>query len=120
MGSSQGGLDEDLIVRYFVRSLDEEPRIRLRLDRTIERVLKGKGYYAELNAEGDNPLQRALCAVYFNAHMATYLALLNGFDPLPVPTMSWMKNVMRGFTRNGEEEKEAQITDRPLLTLGEV
>lgn len=114
--SSQDGLDEDPYVYYFIRSLDEEPRIRLRLDRTIERVLSGKGYYAELNAEGDNPLQRALFAVYFNAHMATYLALLNGFDPLPVPTMSWMKNVMRGLKRNGKEEEEAQTTDRPLLT----
>jgi D-arabinose 5-phosphate isomerase GutQ len=115
--SSQGGLDENPFVYYFIRSLDEERRIRLRLDKTIELVIKGKGRYATLNAEGENPFLRALFAVYFNAHMATYLALLNGFDPLPVPTMYWIKNVMRGFKRNGKEEKKAQITDRPLLTL---
>lgn len=53
--------------------------------------------------------------VYFNAHMATYLALLNGFALLPIPTMSWLKNVMKKFKRDGKEEKEAQKTDRPLL-----
>jgi len=116
--SSQSGLDENPFVYYFIRSLDEEPRIRLRLDKTIELVIEEKGCRASLNAQGENPFQRALFAVYFNAHMATYLAILNGFDPLPVPTMSWIKNVMRGFERNGEEEKEAQTNDRPLLALG--
>lgn len=115
--SLQGGLDENPYVYYFIRSVDEEQRIRLRLDKTIELVIEGNGRYADLNVEGKNPLERALFAVYFNAHMATYLALLNGFDPLPVPTMSWIKNVMRGLKRNGEEEKEAQKTDRLLLTL---
>lgn len=114
--SSQGGLDEDPFVYYFIRSLDEEQRIRLRLDKTIKLVIKRKGRYATLNAKGENPFQRALFAVYFNAYMATYLALLNGFDPLPVPTMSWIKNVMIKFKRNGKEEKEAQVSDRPLLT----
>ena len=121
--SSQDGLDEDPYVYYFIRSLDEEPRIRLRLDRTIELVIDEKGRYAELNAEVDaergNPLQQALHAVYFNAHVATYLALLNGFDPLPVPTMSWLKNVMREFERDGREEREAQRADRLLLAVGD-
>jgi len=115
--SSQDGLDEDPYVYYFIRSLDEEPRIRLRLDKTIELVVEGKGRFAILNSEGENSLQKALHAVYFNAHVATYLALLNGFDPLPVPTMSWIKNVMNGFDRDGKEENEAQETERPLLTL---
>jgi len=115
--SWQDRLDENPFVYYFIRSLDEEERIRLRLDKTVELVLEGKGRYATLNSEGGNPFQRALFAVCFNAHMTTYLALLNGFDPLPVPTMSWLKNVMGEFKRNGKEEKEAQITSRPLLTL---
>ncbi len=114
--SSQGGLDEDPFVYYFIRSLDEERRIRLRLDKTIKLVIKGNGRYTILNAKGENPFQRALHAVYFNAHMATYLALLNGFDPLPVPTMSWLKNVMQKFKRNGREEKKAQKSSRPMLT----
>ncbi len=97
--SSQDGLDEDRYVYYFIRSSHEEPRIHLRLKKTIELVIKARGQYTELNAERGNPFHQALYAVYFNAHMATYLALLNGFDPLPVPTMSWLKNVMSAIRR---------------------
>ncbi len=121
--SSQDGLDEDPYVYYFIRSLYEEPRIRLRLDKTIELVIDGNGCYSELNAEVNaecaNPFQQALHAVYFNAHMATYLALLNGFDPLPVPTMSWLKNVMKDLGRNGKEEKEALKANRPFLAVSD-
>ena len=83
--------------------------------------MDGKGRYAELNAEVDadpgNPFHQALHAVYFNAHVATYLAILNGFDPLPVPTMSWLKNVMRELSRNGDEEQKAQEPGTQLLTM---
>jgi glucose/mannose-6-phosphate isomerase len=114
--SLQGGLDEDPFVYYFIRSLDEEERIRFRLDKTIELVIKGKGKYKALNTEGESPLQKALFAAYFNAHMSTYLALLNGYDPLPVPTMSWLKNVMRMYKRNGKEQKKSLKTSRQLLS----
>ncbi|HUT09905.1 MAG TPA: SIS domain-containing protein, partial [Thermoguttaceae bacterium] len=97
--SSLAGLDDDRWVYYFIRSVDEESRIRLRLDKTVELVMQGKAKCAVLNVEGDTPYQRAMFATYFNAHMTTYLALLNGFDPLPVPTMSWMKNVMGDYPR---------------------
>jgi len=100
--SSLAGLDDDRWVYYFIRSADEESRIRLRLDKTIELVMQGKAKCAVLNVEGDTPYQRAMFATYFNAHMTTYLALLHGFDPLPVPTMSWMKNVMGEYPRGGE------------------
>ncbi|MFZ5799951.1 MAG: SIS domain-containing protein, partial [Candidatus Omnitrophota bacterium] len=115
--SNAAGIDSDKYVYYFIRSPDEEPRIRLRLDKTIDLVLKGKAKYAVLNVEGDNPYQRALFATCFNAHMTTYLAVLNGFDPLPVPTMSWIKNVMDGFPRRGAEELEAMASPRLLLEI---
>ena len=115
--SSRLGLDKDTFVYYFIRSLDEEERIRLRLDKTIGLVLEGKGRYAILNAEGNNPYQRALFSTYFNAHMTTYLAILNGFDPLPVPSMVWIKNVMNGFERGGLEERDAQTIQKPLLIM---
>ena len=115
--SSLGGLDDDRWVYYFIRSPDEEPRIRLRLDKTIELVMNGRAKYAVLNVEGETPYQRAMFATYFNAHMTTYLALLNGFDPLPVPTMSWIKNVMAEYDRDGEEEKKAQTLARRLLEM---
>lgn len=115
--SSRAGLDHDRWVYYFIRSPDEESRIRLRLDKTIELVMRGKAKYAAVNVEGETPYQRAMFSTCFNAHMTTYLALLHGFDPLPVPTMSWIKNVMDGFPRDGQEERAAQARDRGLLEL---
>jgi len=115
--SAVGGLDDDRWVYYFIRSPDEEPRIRLRLDKTIELVMKEKAKYAVLNVDKETPYQNALYATYFNAHMTTYLAILNGFDPLPVPTMSWIKNVMEAYPRGGAEEKNAQTRRRESLEI---
>ncbi|MGA3284225.1 MAG: SIS domain-containing protein [Verrucomicrobiota bacterium] len=115
--SAKAGFDPHNYVYYFIRSADEEPRIRLRLDKTIELVMERKANYAVLNAEGENPFHRALFATYFNAHMTTYLAILNGLDPLPVPTMSWLKNVMEGFKRDGREERKANAHNRSGLEM---
>ena len=49
--SAEAGLDHDRYVYYFIRSLDEQPRIRLRLDTTKELVVAGKASFASLNAE---------------------------------------------------------------------
>ncbi len=97
--SSQFGLDDDRWVYYFIRSIDEEPRIAKRLDKTIEHVFRDRVPLAVLTAEGSTPFHRALFATYFNAYMSTYLAILNAADPLPVPTMSWLKNVMKDIPR---------------------
>lgn len=115
--SSQAHLGNDVFTYYIIRSVDEESRIRLRLDKTMELVVEGKGSYAALNVEGNDPYQRALFATYFNAYMTTYLAILNGFDPLPVPTMSWLKRVMEHFPREGNEEQEAQRAQRPVVDM---
>ena len=106
--SANAGQGPDRYVYYFIRSPDEEERIQTRLDKTIELVLGNKSTYAQLTAAGDNPYQRALWTTYFNAYMTTYLAILNGFDPLPVPTMSWLKTVMEEIPRtDGSEESQA-------------
>lgn len=115
--SAAAGPDHDPWVYYFIRSPDEESRLRLRLDKTIELVLKGKASYAVLNLEGETPYQRAMFATYFNAHMTTYLAMLGGFDPLPVPTMSWLKNVMAECPRGADEERIASTRQRQQLEM---
>jgi glucose/mannose-6-phosphate isomerase len=106
--SSRVGLQEDRWVYYFLRSVDEEPRIAVRLDKTIDLVFRNRVPFAVLTAEGSNPYHRALFVTYFNAYMTTYLAVLNGVDPLPVPTMSWLKNVMKDIPR----EPAATVSDQ--------
>lgn len=117
--SSIRNLGNDKFVYYFIRSVDEQDRIRHRLNKTIDIVIKGKGNYSILNVEGKNPYERALFSTYFNAHMTTYMGILNGFDPLPVPTMSWLKNIMGHLIRGREEKTETQITNVPILDLYE-
>lgn len=103
--ASHSNLELDRWVYYFIRSSSEEPRIGLRLDHTIERVLQGQCTYATFDLEVANAYHRALLTTYFNAHMTTYLAVLNGCDPLPVPTMSWMKNVMSNIAESAAENR---------------
>lgn len=115
--SSAAGLDDDRWVYYFVRSIDEQPRIRFRLDKTIELIFRAKAKYAVLNAQGATVYQRSLFTTFFNAHMTTYMALLAGYDPLPVPTMGWIKNVMGAYPRGGEVEAAAGTSPRDVLEL---
>ncbi|UCD30387.1 MAG: hypothetical protein JSV03_07945, partial [Planctomycetota bacterium] len=104
--SAQAGVDDDPYVYMFIDSPDSERRIDFRVKKTRELVMGRKARYAVLTTEGDTSFERALFLTYFNAHMTTYAALLNGFDPLPVPTMSWMKEVMKGYKRGSKAETE--------------
>ncbi len=106
--SSCVGIDDDVWVYYLIRSPDEEARIGVRLTETVNLVMRERSSFATLYADGANPFHRALSVVYFNAHMTTYLAILNGCDPLPVPTMSWMKNVMSDIPRGTAGSSELQ------------
>ncbi|HUW83968.1 MAG TPA: SIS domain-containing protein [Phycisphaerae bacterium] len=101
----------------FFESADGEPRIELRLRRTRDLILQNKADLAVIRAEGDNPLERALFLTYFMAHVTTYAALLHGADPLPVPTMSWLKNVMAAIPRSAPEERSAASPKSECLTI---
>ncbi|MBN1309530.1 MAG: hypothetical protein JXA18_16540 [Chitinispirillaceae bacterium] len=113
--SSAASLERNPYVYLFLDSIDSERRIGFRLAQTRNLVLRNRGAYAVLNAEGETALERALFLTYFNAHMTTYAAVINGFDPLPVPTMSWIKKVMAELPRNcGKEKVYAEKKHRTL------
>jgi glucose/mannose-6-phosphate isomerase len=101
----------------FFESADAEPRIELRLRETRDLILKNKADLAVIRAEGDNPLERALFLTCFMAHVTTYAALLHGADPLPVPTMSWLKNVMGAIPRSAPDEASASSPKSQFLTI---
>jgi len=92
-------LAPDRFAYIFFDSADSEPRVGLRLRVTRDLVFGGKTAYAVVRAEGETPFEGSLFLTYFNAHVTTYAAMLNGFDPLPVPTMSWLKEVMKAIPR---------------------
>jgi hypothetical protein len=111
--SAMAGLDVDPWTYYFLKSADEEPRVGERLNETIRLVMTGRSTFAEATIHGENPFQRALLATCFNAHVSTYLAILNGYDPLPVPTMSWLKNVMRDIPRKESSDTLTRVPGNP-------
>jgi hypothetical protein len=112
--AAEKGLDLDHTVFYYIRGLDDEQkRIGLRMDVTKELVAAGVRY-AELVLEGDTPHQRAAYATNVNHRITTEMALLNGADPLPVPTMSWIKDVMAAYERGEEQDNK---TGRPAFTM---
>ena len=53
--SSIAGLNDNNFVYYFIRSKDEEKRVGLRLDRTVDLVMKKNSKILTLKAEGDTP-----------------------------------------------------------------
>ncbi|MBN1576371.1 MAG: hypothetical protein JW913_07465 [Chitinispirillaceae bacterium] len=115
--SSAASLDANPYVYLFLDSMDSEQRIDFRLAQTRDLVIRNRGPHAVLNAEGETALERALFLTYFNAHMTTYAAVLNGFDPLPVPTMSWIKKIMGDLPRNCGKEMAYSKKKRRTLEL---
>jgi len=101
----------------FFESADDEPRIQQRLQVTRDLILKNKDDLAVVRAEGNDPVERALFLTYFMAHVTTYAALLHGADPLPVPTMSWLKNVMAAIPRSTAGKPSGTSPRSECLTI---
>jgi len=102
--AAKAGLSPDHFAYIFFDSEDSQPRIGLRLQVTRDLVFANGPAYAVVRAEGETPFERSLFLTYFNAHVTSYAALLNGFDPLPVPTMSWLKEVMKSLPRDPDRK----------------
>lgn len=83
---------------YFIESGDDSPRVLERWRFTLKEVFPGLEP-CSFQAEGATPLERSISVYYFNAWVRLYVAFLNGAEPLPVPTMSYMKEYMRGIPR---------------------
>lgn len=102
--TAKAGLGPDHFACIFFDSEDSQPRVGLRLQVTRDLVFANGPAYAVVRAEGETPFERSLFLTYFNAHVTSYAALLNGFDPLPVPTMSWLKEVMKSLPRDPDKK----------------
>jgi len=113
--AARAGLECHRFAYIFFDSADSEPRVDARLQVTRDLVIAKTATYAVVQAEGDTPFERSLFLTYFNAHASTYAAILNGHDPLPVPTMSWLKEVMGAIPRNANKETRGARPSRSVL-----
>ncbi|NOX44452.1 MAG: bifunctional phosphoglucose/phosphomannose isomerase [Caldiserica bacterium] len=80
------------IVRVFLRTSRDHPRVALRVE-ILRGVLRRRGLeFLELRGEGGGGLAQALSLLYLGDWTSAYLALLNGVDPTPVAPISELKD----------------------------
>jgi glucose/mannose-6-phosphate isomerase len=74
-----------------LRHAREHPRVGERLEATREAIAAARLDYREVHAEGRGPLEILFSLVMLGDFAATYLALLRGVDPTPVPVLMTLK-----------------------------
>jgi glucose/mannose-6-phosphate isomerase len=74
-----------------LRHVREHPRVGERLEATREAIAAARLDYREVHAEGRGPLEILFSLVMLGDFAATYLALLRGIDPTPVPVLMALK-----------------------------
>lgn len=79
-----------------LRHSREHPRTGARLEATREAIADARLDYRELHAEGRGPLEILFSLVMLGDFAATYLALLRGVDPTPVPVLMTLKKRLAG------------------------
>ena len=68
--------------------------VRRRLDVT-DRIMQQAGIrYYRVPAQGQSPLAQIYAAITLGDYVTYYLAILNGVDPTPVDTISYLKDLL--------------------------
>lgn len=73
----------------------EHPRIATRISATIDTVSRSGLELREVHAAGANPLAVLLSMIMVGDFTSTYLAILRGVDPMPVPVLTDLKARLR-------------------------
>ena len=74
-----------------LRHAREHPRVGDRLDATLEAIAGAGLDFREAHAEGRTPMEILFSLLMLGDFAATYLALLRGADPTPVPVLMTLK-----------------------------
>ncbi|MBF6599113.1 MAG: bifunctional phosphoglucose/phosphomannose isomerase [Dehalococcoidia bacterium] len=85
-----------LLHAVFLRQESLHPRLRLRIDATVEEMRRA-GVTAEVvQVPGRHILQEMLWALYFGDYVSYYLGLLNDVHPSLTPPLSALKRYLAG------------------------
>lgn len=79
------------IIRLFLRTSHDHPRVALRVEVLKEVLRRRRLSFLELHGEGETPLAQALSLLYLGDWVSVYLALLNEVDPTPVEPIAELK-----------------------------
>lgn len=86
---------KDFLV-LILRDNSEHPRVARRIDIT-KSIIKKKSKVIEINSKGRNLLSRMFYLIYLGDFVSFYLAMLNGIDPTPVDTVTYLKRRLSDF-----------------------
>lgn len=78
-------------IMVLLRMVDDNPRIRLRMDITKTLVEKSGGKVLEVIAQGSSFLERLLYLLYLADFVSFYLAVLYGVDPTEIQQIDHLK-----------------------------
>lgn len=84
------GLGEGFAV-VGLRHDGEDPRLAERFDATIELVESAGLAVRQVRVEGDGPFDRLFGTLLLSDFASTYLGILRGVDPTPIPTLTGLK-----------------------------
>jgi glucose/mannose-6-phosphate isomerase len=80
----------------ILRHAAEHPRIEARVIATLESIASSGLESREVWAEGREPLASLFSLIAFADFTATYLGILRGVDPSPIPVLSSLKGRLAG------------------------
>ena len=87
---------KNLVSILLLRPEPLHPSVALRYEVTKE-LLENKGIdFHSVDGEGDNPLSQMLTTMLLGDYTSYYLALLQGVDPSPVPSIDFIKGRLMG------------------------
>lgn len=86
---------KDFVV-VILRDKGEHPRVARRIEIT-KTIIKKKSNMFEVRSKGNGLLSRIFYLIYFGDFVSFYLAVLNGVDPTPVDTVTYLKRQLGNF-----------------------
>jgi glucose/mannose-6-phosphate isomerase len=80
------------LTAVLLRSPDEHPRIRLRMETSAGLIAKNGGKVLEVTGKGSSFLERMLYLIHLGDVISLYLAVMNGVDPTEIDNILFLKN----------------------------
>mgnify|MGYP002857873631 CR=1 FL=1 len=87
---------KDLVSILLLRPEPLHPSVALRYEVTKELLENKEINFHSVDGEGDNPLSQMLTTILLGDYTSYYLALLQGVDPSPVPSIDFIKDRLMG------------------------
>ena len=85
----------DRFVVIFMRDKDDHKRVAMRMDITRDILSKKKINIIEVSSKGKGLLSRMMSLMYIGDMASFYLAILNGVDPTPVDSVTYLKRLLK-------------------------